>query len=489
MPVDTVHRDYSDAIETWRTIRDAVRGSRAVKQAGERYLPRLSDQTDEEYSAYRTRAQYFNATNRTLEVLRGSVFRKNPNFNQQGLDDFLENATPASLSMYDYCKQVAGEVLSVGRFGTLIDFPQESQWPVLCGYCAENIVNWRTARIQGRETLVLLVLHEMSDDTVDTGGQTQQATDDGYEQTLVDQWRVFRLVPTEQDQWFVQCEVYRVRAAGSGPGREFVLIDSAIPTRRGTPLARIPFCFHGPENNSAAVEKAPLEDIADVNLSHYRSSADLEHGRHFTGLPQPWAAGFDIQHELKIGSSTCWITESPDAKVGFLEFSGQGLGALTTAIEEKERQMAALGARMLMPQLKDAEAFDTVRIKHSAETSALMASAIALGQSMTQVLRWVAWWSGTSGAPEQEIDTTVEINTEFVASTLRPEEITALVAAWQGDAISWETLVYNLQRGELYPDDFDSEEERQRIAERAIATASAQFPTKTVKNPEAEQQE
>ena len=144
---------------------------------------------------------------------------------------------------------------------------------------------------------------------------------------------------------------------------------------------------------------------------------------------------------------------------------------------------------MLMPQLKDAEAFDTVRIKHSAETSALMASAIALGQSMTQVLRWVAWWSGTSGAPEQEIDTTVEINTEFVASTLRPEEITALVAAWQGDAISWETLVYNLQRGELYPDDFDSEEERQRIAERAIATASAQFPTKTVKNPEAEQQE
>lgn len=482
VPVDTKHDDVLRFEEAWRNIRDALEGPRAIKGSGERYLPRLTEQSNEEYDSYKLRAQFFNATKRTLTVLVGSVFRKNPTFNQSGLDDFLEDATLAGDSFYDYLKHTSNDVFSVGRFGTLIDWSDQtaSPRPILCGYCAENIINWHIERVEDRMTLTLLVLHELSDDTVELGGSIEQATDDGYEKKLVDQWRVLRLVPTTEDEngkatYFVQCEVYRKESGaqqGSAKGQrvggpsgttKFVKIDTRIPTRRGIPLNRIPFVFHGPERNTPGIEQPPLEDLVEINLSHYRTSADLEHGRHFTGLPQPWAAGFDYQGELKIGSSAAWITENANAKVGYLEFSGQGLGALKEAIEEKERQMAALGARMLFPESKDAEAYDTVRIKQAGETSALMAGAIALGQSMTHVLRWVAWWSGTSEKIEQEDKTSVEVNTEFIAATLRPEEITALVAAWQAEAISWETLMFNFRRGELYPDDFDTKEERTRI--------------------------
>ena len=33
------------------------------------------------------------------------------------------------------------------------------------------------------------------------------------------------------------------------------------------------------------VEAPPLNDLADVNLSHYRGYADHKHGLHFTALP------------------------------------------------------------------------------------------------------------------------------------------------------------------------------------------------------------
>ena len=51
-------------------------GEDAVKAAGEKYLPRLDSQNEEEYSAYKARASFFGATARTLEEYLDLVFRR-----------------------------------------------------------------------------------------------------------------------------------------------------------------------------------------------------------------------------------------------------------------------------------------------------------------------------------------------------------------------------------------------------------------------------
>src|SRR5690606_21487091 len=80
-----------------------------------------------------------------------------------------------------------------------------------------------------------------------------------------------------------------------------------FPVRRSVRLDFIPFVFVNASGISAAVSKPPLVDLADVNLSHYRTSADLEHGRHLTALPTPWITGWDGSGgEFRIGSSTAW---------------------------------------------------------------------------------------------------------------------------------------------------------------------------------------
>ena len=67
MSVNATHPDYDASLPAWLRARDVIAGEDAVKSGGEKYLPRLGAQTDEEYDAYRARASLFNATARTAD--------------------------------------------------------------------------------------------------------------------------------------------------------------------------------------------------------------------------------------------------------------------------------------------------------------------------------------------------------------------------------------------------------------------------------------
>jgi len=48
VPVNATHPDYDFALPDWLRARDVLVGKDAVKSAGEKYLPRLDSQSDEE---------------------------------------------------------------------------------------------------------------------------------------------------------------------------------------------------------------------------------------------------------------------------------------------------------------------------------------------------------------------------------------------------------------------------------------------------------
>ena len=49
MPVNSAHPDYDFALPEWIRARDVLAGEDAVKSGGEKYLPRLDSQTDDEF--------------------------------------------------------------------------------------------------------------------------------------------------------------------------------------------------------------------------------------------------------------------------------------------------------------------------------------------------------------------------------------------------------------------------------------------------------
>ena len=459
MRVNSTHGDYDANLSAWSRARDVFAGEDAVKLAGERYLPKLDSQSDDEYKAYRDRAAFFNATARTADGFVGLILRREATVKLpdpssgvgKALATFADDADMLGTTLAAYAKNVVGEVIAVGRAGTLIDWEEDVEkraYAVL--YSAEQIINWRTERVNGRNVLTLLVLAESAEAI---------SPEDPFVVKPIEQLRVLRLVKAlakgdgMKPSWSYQVEIWHKRANKDRRKAEWVLITTRTPLRLGQPLPLIPFVFHGPRHSLPLVDKLPLADIIAVNLDHYRLDADYKHGLHFTALPTAWVSGFDKSATLRIGSSTAWVSEAPGATAGFLEFTGQGLTTFERAMDRDERLMAVLGTRMLEAQKRVGETAEAIELRQSGENSVLSTVSLSVSDSLTQVLRWVYWWNSTEETPEAigEDKVLVQLNTDFTARGMSSDEMNSVVAAWQAGAISRETMFELFRKGEVLP--------------------------------------
>ena len=484
MPVNSTHPDYDANLVAWLRARDVIAGDDAVKAAGIKYLPRLDSQTDDEYLGYKSRSCFFNATSRTCDGFLGLLFRRDPEVKLPdrhagvggALRVFSDDVDLMGTSLFTYCKGVVGEVLAVGRCGTLIDWQGGGSGASRTGnngesrayvvrYVAEDILNWQTQRINGRNVVTMVVLRELVHRPNDG---------DPFAVNLIETIRVLKLDCTSAAEPRYTVEIWnRADSTQSGNSRskskrnksDWQLVETRVPLRLGKPLTMIPFVFHGPRNSLPDVDKMPLSDIIFVNLDHYRLDADYKHGLHFTALPTAWVSGFDKTCELRIGSSTAWVAESVGAVAGFLEFKGQGLSTFETAQDRDERLMAVLGSRMLEDTKRVGETADAIELRQAGENSILMTLALSVSDSISQVLRWVYWWNSTESIPQDVSEDLVllQINTDFTAKGLSSVELTAIVGAWQSGAISRETMFDLFRKGEVLPTGRTDSEEKNLV--------------------------
>jgi hypothetical protein len=192
-------------------------------------------------------------------------------------------------------------------------------------------------------------------------------------------------------------------------------------------------------------------------------------------------SGFDKGASLRIGSSTAWVSETPGATAGFLEFTGQGLTTHERAMDRDERLMAILGSRMLEDMKKVGETATAIELRQAGEYSILSNVALSLSDSMTQVLRWVYWWNSTEELPDDVKGEQVlmTLNTDFSTKGLASQDVQAIVAAWQAGAMSQDTMFDLFRRGEVLPEGRTNSEEAALIdqqkreeAKKALAVAA-----------------
>jgi hypothetical protein len=453
MAVDTKHKEYLESYEIWERCEHASEGQDEIHEYGIKYLPRLSGQTDQEYHAYKQRALYYNATARTIDGLTGMLFLKPEVVTAPAaMDSIIADVTMGGLSLHQFAEMIAEEVITIGRAAVLVDYPPiinavtlaqaqaQGARPYATMYDAESIINWKTGRINNVEQLTLVVLEEENEVAVDE-----------FESKCEPQWRVLDLIDG----------VYRQRVFRKDKRGEFVLIDEVYPQINGRPLNKIPFEFFGVRDNTPCVDKPPLLDLVDVNLSHYRTTADYEHGLHFTGLPTPVVTGYysdDKSASLRIGSGTAWLLPDPQSKAFYLEFTGQGLGELREALRSKEAMMATLGARILAPEKRAAESAQTANIHRSSENSVLASIAQSISIGLTHVMEYLRDWSGVTG------DVKVELNRDFIPNSMTAQDLDVLVKSWQAGAISANVLFENLVSADIISQDTSFDDEQERIA-------------------------
>lgn len=443
MPVNSQHPEYKARAEDWIKCRDAFEGQSAIKAAGVKYLPKLSEQTTDDYNAYRTRALFYSITSKTISALVGMVSSKRPIVTHPSeLDKFFLD--DSGVQFYEMLSQSLSENLLMGRFGILVDRPVSGGPPELVGYTAESIINWRTDE-HGNPTLVVLAENV-----------AKQESNDEFEIETEPQYRVLRLT----DGVYTQ-SIYSEKG-------DFV--STVTPLNTGKTMDFIPFFVVNPFGVGFDMHKPPVLDIVEINISHYRTSADLEHGRHFTGLPVPVVSGVDSSTKLRVGSMVAWVLPDHQAKAYYLEFTGQGLISLEKALSEKQSQLASLSARLLDNSKRGSEAADTVRLRYMSETASLSAVARAVEALLNKAYKTVAIMEGV-----EEASVSIKLDKEFLDARLSSAELRELVGAYISGGISKETLVYNLRRGDLLsPDRKDLEEVNALIAAETAKQASQQ---------------
>lgn len=482
MPISTKHPQYEKFLGQWEKVRTAISGEEAVKAAGTTFLPQLSGQSSSEYESYKERAMFYGASSRTVQGLTGAIFRKAPEivFPERHIQ-ILKSIGRMNKSLDEVSKDLVSEDVGVGRVGLFVDAPKtEGANPYLVNYSAESIINWW--EIEGLP--VEIVLYELRE---------TRSGDDPYKTVLIPFWRILRLgfpaeaPPSELEIGPVYYQEIWRRVESSSldeSAEKFVMVDRIVPQMRGGKLLRsIPFFPTNANSISLTPEKSPLIDLVNVNFSHYRNSADLEHGRHFTALPTAWVAGFDPDMQLTIGSSRAWVSEQSNARAGFLEFTGAGLGHLQEGMSAKEKLMAILGARMLEELPIGTEAAETVRLRQSGEASTLATISGTCSSALTSAMKVVGQWIGLSQREVESIS--VSLNKDFQTATISPNILVGLMQLVQAGLISHETLFYNLKRGELIPDHRTFSDEKVLI-NKQLAELSARMgePVTTNGSPE-----
>jgi len=216
-----------------------------------------------------------------------------------------------------------------------------------------------------------------------------------------------------------------------------------------------------------------LLDLVNVNLSHYRSSADREEGSHQTAIPTRVFIGL---RENATGGDTVDISPRSgvilpmggDAKI--LEFAGSGIAALRDDMQDKEHRMAVLGARLLTQSPAGVEAADTARIHRASESSVLASLASSWEQVLEVTLKTVAMWMQADAD-----QVSAKLNRDYMPTGLPSGAVTEYMQAYQGGGLTLQDIFRIWKRYELVNSDTNFDEWQQTIQDDGGGITALQF--------------
>ena len=455
--------EYTYYLKDVRRNRAAWAGEREVKRQGVRFLPPLasmcctSTTTDDNqqiftqyatlteegkaaYNKYLTLASFYGATGRTVDGLVGLIFSKRALQTLPSIVEYIdENADSRGHTLRDLAKKAATEALISPRSGLLVARPTTPQGssnadaqannliPKILHYRYEDIIKWDYEVIDNVEKLSLVVLME------------QKTKRTGYKIELEYQFRVLELIDGVYHQ-----SLYN--DAGAIVNESAPVIINNIKSRE------IPFYFI----EVGAEGKAVINDLADMNFHHYQVSADYNSKNHFSSFIIWYETGAQSGQNMLMGNGVKWSNQQTDATFGILQPDGNA-DALRLSLQDDEQRMAALGAEALKPRVGGAESAEAKSLDQVAQNSTTADVAITVSEAFVKAINFASRWMGGTE------DTVYQLNTDYNPTGMNAQSLTAIVAAFQGGAISYSTLYENLQRGEIASVDRTADQERALI--------------------------
>lgn len=463
----TPSNDYEFHSKNWKTCRALCKGERVLKDMDKgcygTFLiqPCSNDKSEENkqrYLEYVERAALYNFTKRTEAGMAGMVFSKpikielNPK-----LEYMRTDCDGGGLGIEQLLSETLIDVLETGNEGFLVDFPKteketNEQESIELGiraqikmYKAETILESREKDIGGNRVLSFVKLLEEVEEV------------------------------SEEDEYKLECKKYiRILRLNELNQYEQVLFDDkeqieevypVLPLNgKGEPFTYIPFFFCGAINNTPRFDVAPLLEIADLNIKHYRNSAEWEDSCYyvgqpttvFTGLTSQWASDTFKDGEVKLGSRAAPILLPVGGSAMMLQPQPNTMAA--EGMKAKESQAISLGARLITESTAN-ETAQAAFIKHSTDASAIKVVVNNINNCMKSVLTAVSEFQNTDD------NSVVELNNDLISDYLDATQISAMVASWQAGVIDKEVLQAKFLKAGIIPDGTDLDKMNRNISD------------------------
>jgi len=438
-----------------RLVRDVYGGTRVMRDAGVKHLPKHPAEDDPTYQIRLKMALLFNALKRTVGGLNGMIFRKDVELTEidPNILEHTEDIDRRGRNLTEFAKQIAEDGLIDGVVFFHVDFPavpdgagetlaDERALKLRPHWIPVRAKDFVSARfnVDGDLTLRQFVYREW---VTETSG--------AFLEEIVEQFRVLR-----PGKFFV----FRYELVDGKRTDKLKLFDTGVTNMPGSDPQEIPIVVVHAKRIGPFEGEPPLLDLAYENIAHYQVRADHLNAIHVANVPIPIFIGRERDDEegdeLKVGHGF-GIDLPVDGDAHYMEWTGKSIENSRTELKDIELRMAVLGLAMLQRETRAAETAEAKAMDKAAEDSALASFAGNIESGLNRGLELHARWLAADKPG------TATINRDYMITALDAATIDKLIQMVGGSMLSLDTLWATLVRGEILPDTFDPELERELI--------------------------
>lgn len=452
---------YRAMLPDWQKITTLLGGTKAMRAAGELYLPRFEYETTKNYKIRLEMTTLLGMTELTLESWVGRPFAKPVEISEDTpaeVKELLDDVNLQGDSMHVFSRNWFREGIAKAYAHVAVDFPtgeagkrtladdrRDNLRPYLCFVPPENLIFASATVENGWEVLSHVRIRESEIVRV------------GFAETVIERIRVFDRVSIPGGESFVTVSVWEAEEVSK---RNIVWKEIQPATRIDIDV--IPVVTFYANRTGFMLGKSPLSDLADKNIEHWQSSSDQRNVltvARFPILAQSGASP-DGDSKIQLGPKKLLATTDTQGRFYYVEHGGAAINAGRQDLLDIQEQMSHYGSDFLRKKVGGETA--TARAIDSAEaTSPLQDVSHRFNDALAQVMYLIGKW--------MKIDKpgTVEVTTDFGPEGADPADFQALTAARTNRDISKRRLNTELQRRGTLDRDFDHDENDRELEKEA----------------------
>ena len=447
-PVSIPNIGYENMAVDWGLILSLLGGTRAMRDAGQKWLPMEPAESTTSYDIRLGRAVLYNALRDTLHKLKNRPFTHAINVTDLPAEiSYLENDVDgAGTSLDTFLTDVLENLIQYGIAHIFVDHSviesiaegneitkaEENELGVrvfLVNVSPANLIGWQSVKTQKTTELTQIRIQEA---VIEADGEYGDAESQYITVYHPDGWELHQQDAENEDK-------YDLLEIGD------------------TSLGKIPLVTIYANRTGFLTADPPLMDLAWQNLSHWQSGSDQKNILRFSrfglifgkGLPEALAK----TGQLDLGPTKALLVEDKDADLKYVEHSGKAIEAGRKDLEDIEQKMRVLGNQPLMKELPNTATAE--RLDEGRTVSQLQSWIRSLERGIKKALELACEWRKIESPETMAVD----IYSDFEAVVLGGSDKELLLKMKQDGDITRVRLLKEEQRRGVFSQDMDPEEE------------------------------